>query len=231
MLPFDVRPNEQTPVGWYRFVSPPGLRAMTISNARGKVQAWADGKPLTGSGKFTVPQPSAKPVTVLLRIEQERGCYGGAALPEPIKLDCGPGQFALGDWSKNDGLLSYSGGAWYRKTVTLPAAKRVVLNLGRSRRLRRSACERQAGRHEGFAAVDAGYHEVREAGREPDRGAGLQHAGESLHDSPHAVSRADNLRAARPGADQNDQVSNLWMVEPTGIEPATFSLRTRRSTN
>ena len=130
VLPFDVRPNEKMPVGWYRFLSPPGLRAMTISSARGKVQAWADGKPLTGNGKFTVPQPSAQPVTVLLRIQQERGCYGGAALPEPIKLDCGRGQFALGDWSKNDGLLSYSGGAWYRKTVTLPAAKRAVLNLG-----------------------------------------------------------------------------------------------------
>ena len=130
VLPFDVRPNEKVPVGWYRFLSPPGLRAMTISNARGKVQAWADGKPLTSNGKFTVPQPSAKPVTVLLRIQQERGCYGGAALPEPIKLDCGRGQFALGDWSKNDGMLSYSGGAWYRKTVALPAAKRVVLNLG-----------------------------------------------------------------------------------------------------
>ena len=44
-----------------------------------------------------------QPVTVLLRIEQERGCYGGAALPEPIQLDCGPGQIALGDWSKNEG--------------------------------------------------------------------------------------------------------------------------------
>jgi hypothetical protein len=130
VLPFDVRPNEKAPVGWYRFLSPPGMRALTIPNARGKVQAWADGKPLTGSGKFTVPHPSAQPVTVLLRIQQERGCYGGAALPEPIKLDCGRGQFTLGDWAKNDGLLSYSGGAWYRKTVTLPAARHVVLDLG-----------------------------------------------------------------------------------------------------
>jgi hypothetical protein len=65
-----------------------------------------------------------------LRIEQERGCYAGAALPEYIKLDCGRGQITLGDWSKNDGLLSYSGGAWYRKTVTIPAAKQVTLNLG-----------------------------------------------------------------------------------------------------
>ena len=130
VLPFDVRANEQTPVGWYRFVAPPGLRSMTLRNARGKVQAWADGQPLTGTGKLTVPKPSAMPVTVLLRIEQERGCYGGAALPEPIQLHCGRGQIALGDWSQNDGLLSYSGGAWYRKKVTIPAARQVTLNLG-----------------------------------------------------------------------------------------------------
>jgi hypothetical protein len=129
VLPFDVRPDEKTPVGWYRFVAPPGLRAMTLA-ARGKVQAWADGVPMKGINKLIVPQSSAKPVTVLLRIEQERGCYGGAALTEPIKLDCGPGEMALGDWSKIDGLLSYSGGAWYRKTVRIPAARQVTLNLG-----------------------------------------------------------------------------------------------------
>ena len=94
------------------------------------VQAWADGIPLAGVGRFILPKPSAKPVTVLLRIEQEHGCYAGAALPEPIKLDCGPGQMPLGDWSKIDGLLSYSGGAWYRKSVSLPEAKRVTLDLG-----------------------------------------------------------------------------------------------------
>ena len=129
VMPFDVRPLEQNPVGWYRFVSPPGLRAITVP-AHGRVQAWADDQPLVGKGKLKVPKPSVRPVTVRLRIEQERGFYGGAALLEPIKLDCGRGQFALGDWSKNEGLLSYSGGAWYRKTVTLGSAKQVVLNLG-----------------------------------------------------------------------------------------------------
>lgn len=133
VLPFDVRANEQRPVGWYRFIAPPGLRAFTV-NAHGKVQAWADGEALkaNGSGEFIVSGPAVKPVTVWLRIEQERGCYAGAALPEPIKLDCGPGQFALGDWSQNEGLASYSGGAWYRKTVTLPDTERkqVTLNLG-----------------------------------------------------------------------------------------------------
>ena len=131
VLPFDVRAGEKTPVGWYRFVSPPGLRAMSL-NVHGKVQAWAEGQPLTdsGAGRLTLPQPSPAPVTVLVRIEQERGCYAGAALDEPIQLDCGPGQLKPGDWSKNEGLLSYSGGAWYRKTVAIPDAKQVTLNLG-----------------------------------------------------------------------------------------------------
>jgi hypothetical protein len=101
-------------------------------NVRGKAEVWAEGKPLTdaGAGRFSVPRPSPKPVTVWLRVEQERGFYAGAALDEPILLDCGPGLLDLGDWSRNDGLLSYSGGAWYRKTVTIPEAKQVLLNLG-----------------------------------------------------------------------------------------------------
>ena len=130
VLPFDVRAAEAKPVGWYRFTSPPGLRAMTL-HARGKVQAWVNARELkVDGGRWIVPEPAAAPVPVLLRIEQERGCYAGAALPEPIMLDCAPGTIALGDWSAIDGLLSYSGGAWYRRTVDIPAAKDVVLDLG-----------------------------------------------------------------------------------------------------
>jgi len=127
VLPFDVRAGEQTPLGWYRFTAPPGLRAMTI-NARGKVQAWADGKKLKVTGnRIVMPTP---PESVLLCIEQERGYYAGAAIPEPIQLDCAAGRIALGDWSQIDGLLSYSGGAWYRKTLIIDPAKQVVLDLG-----------------------------------------------------------------------------------------------------
>ena len=134
ILPFDARAAEPAPLGWYRFVAPPGLRAFTLTS-RGKVQAWAGDQSLSGSGSgiFTLAQPSARPVTVMLRIEHERGYYGGAALPDPIKLDCGPGLIALGDWSQNEVLKTYSGGAWYRKTVSLSAAQaqaRTVLDLG-----------------------------------------------------------------------------------------------------
>jgi hypothetical protein len=139
LLPFDVKPDVKSPVGWYRFVSPPGLRGLTVK-ARGKVQVWVeDGGQKSevrsqnsefGIQKFEIEKPARGAVTVLVRIDQERGCYGGAALLEPIRLDCGVGSMALGDWSKNEGLTSYSGGAWYRKTVSIPAGKRVTLDLG-----------------------------------------------------------------------------------------------------
>jgi hypothetical protein len=141
--PYDIRPQVARPAGWYRFRSPPGLRGMTIV-AHGKVQAWADGKAMSittdrdredGSREYraAVAQPAAGPVGVAVRVEQDRGCYGGAALPEPVILDCGPGTIALGDWSRIDGLASYSGGAWYRTRAALSreqAAGRIVLDLG-----------------------------------------------------------------------------------------------------
>jgi len=130
VLPFDVRAAEAKPVGWYRFTAPPGLRAMAFT-ARGSVQAWVNGQALKlKGGKLTVPEPSALPAEVLMRIEQARGFYAGAAFPEPIQLECAPGRMAAGDWSGIEGLLSYSGGAWYRKSVEIPAAKEVVLDLG-----------------------------------------------------------------------------------------------------
>jgi len=143
VLSFDILPEDRQPAGWYRFFSPPGLRGMTITSL-GKVQAWADGKEMDvelmeqnadGSQVYvaTAQQSQRGPVMVAMRIEQERGCYGGAALPEPILLDCRPGRVKPGDWSKIDGLASYSGGAWYRTTVELSCEQtggRTVLDLG-----------------------------------------------------------------------------------------------------
>jgi beta-galactosidase/beta-glucuronidase len=55
-------------------------------------------------------------------------------LPDPVRLECGSGVVALGDWSKAGVLECYSGGAWYRKTVTLtPQQARggITLDLGK----------------------------------------------------------------------------------------------------
>ncbi|MDQ1256082.1 MAG: hypothetical protein QG656_678 [Candidatus Hydrogenedentes bacterium] len=144
VVPFDAKPVESQPVGWYRFKSPPGLRAMKIV-ARGTVKAWANGEPMTvtlvsarsdGAVEYAaaVTQPDALAVNVAVRVVQERGCYGGAALPSPIELDCGPGQMPAGDWSQMGVLADYSGGVWYRKTVTLTPEQtqgRVTLDLGK----------------------------------------------------------------------------------------------------
>ena len=143
VLAFNAAPDEKKPVGWYRFVSPPGLKAMRFA-VHGKVKAWADGKPVKleqgaqrpdGSRDHTgtVVNPSVKATVVALRIEQEPGCVGGAALPEPVRLECGKGEMETGDWAKAGVLEHYSGGAWYRKNVTLADTQtkgRVMLNLG-----------------------------------------------------------------------------------------------------
>ena len=143
VLPFDMRPGEPNPAGWYYFIAPPGLREMTFA-AHGKIQAWADGKEMNvtagerrddGARQFsaTTAQPILGQSKVAVRIEQDRGYYGGAAIPAPISLDCGPGRIALGDWSKMGSIESYSGGAWYRRTVELTAEQvkgRILLDLG-----------------------------------------------------------------------------------------------------
>ncbi len=143
VMTFDAFPEQKNPAGWYRFVSPPGLRTMHFA-AHGNVRAWAAGVPMTLTPGGLTPEgarlyeaavehPDAKAVSVALRIEHEHGYYGGAALPEPIRLECGPGEIEAGDWAKAGVLEHYSGGAWYRKTVSLTEEQtrgRVLLNLG-----------------------------------------------------------------------------------------------------
>ena len=143
VLPYDVWAADAKPVGWYRFVAAPGLEAMTVT-CYGVPQGWADGRPVrveqqqvlvSGATQYRLilDEPVGGMAHVALRIEQPRGFYGGSAFPEPIQLECGPGLMTAGDWSQGSALECYSGGAWYRKTVTLTAARiqgRILLNLG-----------------------------------------------------------------------------------------------------
>ncbi|MBN1421560.1 MAG: hypothetical protein JXP34_22495, partial [Planctomycetes bacterium] len=78
-------------------------------------------------------QPHARCVRAAIRVREERGFYGGAALPDPVALHCETGRIETGDWSRIDGLAFYSGGARYRKKVSLDAArirKGTILDLG-----------------------------------------------------------------------------------------------------
>jgi hypothetical protein len=143
LLPFDTRPADARPMGWYRTTAPPGLRAMNIV-VRGTLAVWVDGRPVSAGSpasrddgstgyRVIVPRPVAAPVPITMRVAQQRGSYAGAAFPEPVQFECGAGVMEAGDWSRIEGLSSYSGGAWYRKTVSLTeeqARGSVALDLG-----------------------------------------------------------------------------------------------------
>jgi hypothetical protein len=108
------------PAEWFRFVAPPGLRAISVI-AKGAVEAWADGQPMRGAGpgRFEAARTLPHTSLVALRVVPERGFGGVAVFPEPVRLECGPGVISPGDWSQTGALECYSGGAWYRRTVTL----------------------------------------------------------------------------------------------------------------
>lgn len=134
VIRFDVYAGVR-PAEWFRFTAPPGLRAMTVS-ATGAVEAWADGQPLrlAGQGRFQAVMPLPRAATVALRVTPDIGVSGAAVFPDPVRLQCGRGVTALGDWSKTGALECYSGGAWYRRTVTLTpqqARGHLVLDLGK----------------------------------------------------------------------------------------------------
>jgi len=134
VIRFDVHAGAK-PAEWFRFTAPPGLRAMTVT-AKGTVEAWADGRPMraAGQGRFEAATPLPRAAVVALRVVPETGACGAAVFPDPVRLECGPGIAALGDWSTAGVLECYSGGAWYRKTVTLtPQQVRggITLDLGK----------------------------------------------------------------------------------------------------
>ena len=134
LIRFDVHAGAKR-AEWFRFTAPPGLLALTIA-ARGAVEAWADGQPMqnTGQGHFEPTMPLPHAASVALRIVPETGFSGAAVFPDPLRLECGQGVTALGDWSETGALECYSGGAWYRKSVKLMPQQTngpATLDLGR----------------------------------------------------------------------------------------------------
>lgn len=140
-IAFDVNSARKPPAGWYRFTAPPGLQGMTI-RAMGKIKVWVDGtlqhvktasNDYPATYQINLPHSIARKSKVAVRIEPEHGYYGGSALPEPILLDCAAGINQTGNWSEGSVLECYSGGAWYRKNISLSkdqAGSKVMLNLG-----------------------------------------------------------------------------------------------------
>jgi hypothetical protein len=139
-ITYDVRPGEKNPSGYYKFTAPPGLEGMIV-RTDGKISLRVDGElvePGRGAGPETPKLVHLKTKKrgsseVIIKVEQVRGEYGGAAFPEPILVSCSAGIAQTGDWSVGSILENYSGGAWYRKSVMLSDIKpdeQAVIDLG-----------------------------------------------------------------------------------------------------
>ena len=115
---YDVR-TEGPKVGWFRFNAPPGLKAMQMNCDCKQVAAWLDGVPMQIEDDVAYPyEVTETRSTVALRVVFRSGVYEGAAFPDPVAFVCEPTRMPLGDWCAH-GLAQYSGGAVYRRTVTL----------------------------------------------------------------------------------------------------------------
>jgi hypothetical protein len=132
-LVFDITPEKEKRVGWYRFPAPPGMKAMRLNTNVKKVEAWVDGQAVgIAEGRIDLESPIQEVSQVALRVEQKPGCYAGAAFSLPVAFECAEGKIPLGDWC-NHGLETYSGGVIYTKTVELEErhlAGQVILDLG-----------------------------------------------------------------------------------------------------
>jgi hypothetical protein len=134
VLPCDVRPAASG-AEWFRFVSAPGTKAIQVA-ARGKAQAWLDGKEMVdlGGGRFEAAAAPPHAAVLALRVLPEPGWTGGAALCEPIPVQTdGSGRMDAGDWSTLGILHNYSGGVLYRRAFSLAPREleaAVELDLG-----------------------------------------------------------------------------------------------------
>lgn len=142
ILPFDAQPDHAAPLGWYRFTSSPGLHSLAF-RAYGKARVWIAGQEYTLETNLidgdlmgyraTLPTAIQHPANVTICLEHLGGHYDGAAIPDPIELECEEGLLACGDWSQVEGLHTYSGGAWYRQDISLTEVQAdcdAVLDLG-----------------------------------------------------------------------------------------------------
>lgn len=129
---------------YYRFVSAPGVEALSFSAFAPRVKVWFDGRKARvdrgtvrtdGLTAYEVrmkgPRTKA-PVLVTMELESDRP--GGAVFPDPIRQHCASGEMEPGDWSRQPGLHCYSGGMWYRKRIRLEdgeCTRAVAIDLGR----------------------------------------------------------------------------------------------------
>ncbi len=133
---YDLTPDLEKRVGWYRFELPPGTKQFDL-DLYGQARAFIDGEEVTvgADGSVLLPQVTREGAICALRIEQEQGRYAGAVFRSPVRLRLSSGRITLGDWAQK-GLLSYSGVGIYTSEVDVPETDETIrweLDLGRVR--------------------------------------------------------------------------------------------------
>ena len=139
VLPFDPF-GGKIKEGVYTATLPPACEAIEIT-LRGTLLsaniagAAAEVSRVAGGYRVKPRLANAGVAALTLKVAHEPGFIGGAAFTEPMRLTCGKGKIALGNWALiADGLRFYSGGAVYEKGFTLTkeqAAASATLDLGR----------------------------------------------------------------------------------------------------
>jgi hypothetical protein len=142
ILPFDCSFKKKSS-GLFVFESVPGLKSLIFA-AHGNVTLWVDGvktdlavakKQPDGLTNYNANMKNVTAVTsqVVLKIEYQPGYTEAGAIPQYFRQLCDKGMINLRDWSTIDGLKSYSGGAWYRKTININAddlKRQLEIDLG-----------------------------------------------------------------------------------------------------
>lgn len=131
----------------YRFLSPPGLQSAVIT-AKAPVRVFSgetefrvvpvqDGsykqEGLDGGQRYRVEFDGVKKAREIVLAAETDDARSGEFFPEPIRLECGLGEIALGDWNEMGTLAFFSGGIRYRHNFTLSreeANSNVLLDLG-----------------------------------------------------------------------------------------------------
>jgi len=130
---YDVKPESDDNIGWYRFEAPPGLKEMTLNANAKDAAVWINGiKVPVKDGVVKINTPPVDKSCVAIRLEMKRDKYAGAAFSLPVKLKLEGGKIQPGSW-ENYALPTYSGIVVYKQKINFninEVKRQVFLDLG-----------------------------------------------------------------------------------------------------
>ena len=129
IIPFDAYPDLAEKYCWYRFIAPPGSVAAKV-RTKGETSVWVNGRkvPFTDE-EYVLPWNNGQASVIWLRIKQERGFYGCAAILEPVSFRTVTGKIQIPISEEKEGLQFYSGGLKLTGEIEITTTGRIGLEL------------------------------------------------------------------------------------------------------